>query len=448
MHRYVAPSLGAYTILFTFITFIYLIVLSSHARQATHVQTGAMAAATMHTTTFALLLWSASLSLSSKMHELFAAYGIVIYLFGMASSIAAAGLSITTVVWLNVAEAENEVIYLERQKYVRGLAAFSSLAWVGQLAFLTLQYLANRAVQNGSSSLFNRKRAVWSPNHYIKSVPYSRTVPRKSESIEGSFCGSPTSPTGSTSGFISSKSKSFKSSVGQAFQPISNRVKELFTRSKESRPLSLYSHLYKNSMNTTLPVSQRTPVSAYTRRPARQFGHEAMMPKAKTFQTIYPSRPDAETPSPSAMSPSPTFPRRTKSFSPSPAPRRSFLGVPQVAGDVHIHPLFRMDSPSMAPIVNPVEGTLAGRSMANRRSLFAFHNRSGSVPASPVSRVEYDLVPAPLELPASPVARLTPLVTRLSVEVNIPPPIPERRQRLRQHQRRSSVPPPVPPKDY
>lgn len=434
MHRYVAPSLGAYTILFTFITFIYLIVLSSHARQSTHIQTGAMAAATVQTTTFALLLWSASLSLSSKMHDLFASYSLFLYIFGLASSIAAEGLSITTVVWLNLAEAESEVIYLERQKYVRGLAAFSTLAWVGQLAFLTLQFVTNRKSAN---------------HQYIKSVRYSRTIPRKSESTNGSLCGSPVSPTTSASGLIISTSKSFTSKIGQTLEPISNKVKDLFTRNRESRPLSLYSHLYKNSMNTTLPINQKTPVSAYTRRPPRQFGHEAVMPKAKTFQTIYPSRPDAETPSPSALSPSPTFPRRTKSFSPSPAPRRSFLGVPQVAGDVHIHPLFRMDSPSMAPIVSPVEGTLAGRSMANRRSLFAFHGRSGSVPESPVSRVEYDLVPSPLELPASPVSRLTPLVTRLSAEVNgPPPPIPERRQRPRQHQRRSSVPPPVPPKDY
>lgn len=451
MHRYAVPALGAYTALFTFIIFIYLVVLLSHVRDSTQVQAGAMAAAAMQTTTFVMLAWSASLSISSKMHEMFGSHNLVIYIFGMAASIASAAVSIVTAVWLNERQAESEVIYLERRKYVQGLAAFTAFAWVGQLAFLTFQYASNRAINNGTRAAFSRSRPVWPP---IKSVRYSRTAPRRSESSDDSSIGFQKSPTALKSHFDTSRSFSEVASdtFTGVWNPLSARAKKLFQREKKSRPLSLYSHLYNQGIN------QQSPTSSYTRkpeRPARPPRSPAYvgMPKASTLQTMQVGvQPSAST----ELTPSPSYPRRTKSFSPSPAPRKSF--IPENAGDVHIHPLFR--EATQAPVEVDGESSHAERAMANRRSMFSHGRSQSSIDATAARHAAHhqpkpDMMPAPLELPASPVKRLPPAVTRLSYgEAGPAPPIPARSRRKQKEKKQQQDPrpksfrPPPPPKDY
>lgn len=457
MHRYAVPALGAYTALFTFIIFIYLVVLLSHVRDSTQVQSGAMAAAAMQTTTFVMLAWSASLNMSAKMHEMFGSYNSVIYVFGMASSIAAAAVSITTAVWLSERQAESEVIYLERRKYVQGLAAFTAFAWVGQLAFLTVQYASNRAINNGTRAAFSRSRPVWPP---IKSVRYSRTAPRRSESSDDSSIAFQKSPTALKSHFDTSRSLSEVASdtLTGVWNPLSARAKQLLQREKKSRPLSLYSHLYNQGINQQSPTSP-----SYTRRPERparppRSPAYAAMPKANTLQTIPITLNTAGTQHAPEPTPSPSYPRRTKSFSPSPAARTSF--IPENAGDVHIHPVFR-EATQIAPVEVPGESCHghAERAMANRRSMFSHGRSRSSIDTTAARQAAHhppkpDMMPAPLELPASPVKRLPPAVTRLSYgEVGPPPPIPNRSRRKQKEQKKQdprpkSFRPPPPPKDY
>ncbi|KAI1265164.1 hypothetical protein F5Y18DRAFT_60398 [Xylariaceae sp. FL1019] len=277
-----------------------------------------------------------------------------------------------------------------------GTSVALGFAFVGQLLFVVLYFIIHRRSDlEQAHSLHTNEEGRFSPqlSMRVKTVRYDRTkpaLPRAQSTDQSSFEYS--SRPGTSGGRSTAETvSSMTGSVASTVRPMGSKTRLLSTSSRTARrPGSLDSNAYREQNSIAEDVSEgfdswdTSSVDPHNRLMVLETSSSPNRPRF--LETI----PASPTPS---RSPSPGFPldleppsrvRRGRSNSPVPrAPRERTLTPQASESELHIHPLFRSDSP-VPPATSPgtvlVAAPNAGQFITGKSIT---RMRSGSLPSSP-----------------------------------------------------------------
>ncbi|PNY29892.1 Uncharacterized protein TCAP_00187 [Tolypocladium capitatum] len=267
-------------------------------------------------------------------------------------------------------------------------SATVTLAIVAQLMFVILHFVTSRAIALGkASSSETDADSQRTPNFNVRSIRYSRTSPgsvqaQEMASVEPKDSGSSTM-TRSTMGTVGS----FRTTVCQVIRPSSSKTRLLSAR-EQRRPPSLDSIPCRSSAENPFDSWDTSSVDAHNRQVVLEMSSPP--PKSRGLETIPASPTASRSPSPGTRSDlePPRSLRRSRSYSSSTLRQleEARLTPTGSANELHIHPLFRSDSPTPPPVATPgtsvVASPNAGQVISRRESMHSLHRmRSGSVPA-------------------------------------------------------------------
>ncbi|POR34060.1 Uncharacterized protein TPAR_05723 [Tolypocladium paradoxum] len=322
------------------------------------------------------------------------AFGCEILACTLASAASAAALA-----YLGQSKAEDDddaVLAACEAKLLAASSVAVALAIASQLMFMILHFVSSREIALGRTSSTDTDTdadadSQRTPNFNVKSIRYSQTSPNSDQAQEMSSVerkdSAPSTMTRSTMGTISS----FRTSVSQAIRPSSSRTKLLPAR-EQRRPPSLDFTPCRTSAENSFDSWDTSSVDAHNRQVVLE-----MSSPPRGLETIPASPTASRSPSPGTaldLEP-PRSLRRSRSYSSSTLRQlaEARLTPTSSANELHIHPLFRSDSPTPPPLATPgtsvVASPNAGQVISRRESMQSLNRmRSGSLPAgrSPLSR--------------------------------------------------------------
>ncbi|KAI9166814.1 hypothetical protein HJFPF1_02929 [Paramyrothecium foliicola] len=306
--------------------------------------------------------------------------------FGMgvfASTLAAASSAATIISMNKVPERVRQASPNTAQDgFLIGSSVALGVSFGLQILFMTAHFLSSRAAgypiplcvdmdsDDGESA---------SPS-YVKSVRYSQTSPISTMTRGDSMTSGDRSYSSAEKSYFRSTG-SIRSSGSKEVRPMSSKTKLLSLREKW-RPGSL--------------ESRRTSVEdGYSLDEFPSFEHQAdglcTLPRPVFLETIPASPTDVSrstSPALSDLEP-PRMAHRSRSYSPVNRIRERNSSTPSIASsELHIHPLFRSDSPTPPPMATPGTNVLAapqaGQVIPHRQSVRDLKRmRSGSLPGAP-----------------------------------------------------------------
>ncbi|KAI8962449.1 hypothetical protein F5Y11DRAFT_190663 [Daldinia sp. FL1419] len=310
-------------------------------------------------------------------------------------------------------------------------------AFVGQLAFIVVYFVIHRLPDSEQAlSLHTNEDSSRQLPRHVKSIPYSRTVPATSQTTIGkrTLTDYPTPPGSSAGRSMAETMSSIRTSVSQAVRPIGASTRLLSSGSRTGRrPASIDSNGTRERMSMTVSedgFDSWDTSSVDTQN--RQLIVETSPPirSGRFLETIPASPTTSRSPSPgNALDfepPNPNRNRRSRSYSPLPKPPQHERSMtPQsISGELHIHPLFRSDSPAPPPAATPgtvvIAAPNAGQTISEK-SLTRMRSSSLVAGSGPLSRQgSYDSF---RKTPSPNTDRLR--VEELGVERKMTPPIPD-----------------------
>ncbi|KAI1647542.1 uncharacterized protein F4817DRAFT_102092 [Daldinia loculata] len=274
-------------------------------------------------------------------------------------------------------------------------------AFVGQLAFIVVYFVVHRLPDSEQAlSLHTNEDSSRQLPRHVKSIPYSRTVPATSQTTIGkrTLTDYPTPPGSSAGKSMAETISSIRTSVSQAVRPIGAHTRLLSSGSRTGRrPASIDSNGYRERMSVTVSedgFDSWDTSSVDTQN--RQLIVETSPPirSGRFLETIPASPTTSRSPSPgNALDfepPNINRNRRSRSYSPLPRPPQHERSMtPQsISGELHIHPLFRSDSPA-PPAVTPgtvvIAAPNAGQTISEK-SLTQMRSSSLIAGSGPLSR--------------------------------------------------------------
>ncbi|KAK8026572.1 hypothetical protein PG991_003628 [Apiospora marii] len=253
--------------------------------------------------------------------------------------------------------------------FLTGGSVVLAYAFAAQLVYVVVHHI-NGNMRNGESGSMHSVEggSSLSITKRVKAVPYSQTVPRAAvtkERLSQEF----QSPPGSSGGKSAAETmSSFRSSFSQAVRPISSKTRLLSSSGRVGRrPPSLDSLAHRSSIAEegygfdSWDTSSASPTTSRSPSPGT------------------PLELDLEPPRPAA--------RRSRSYSPM-ARRAPTLTTHASTSELHIHPLFRTDSPE-PPRATPGTSIHAAEDagkVISERSLGRMRSGSMISARSPLSR--------------------------------------------------------------
>lgn len=426
MNRILNPTIGVFAMLTTVGVIGGHIVLCQHSEYRAEVQTTATASIILESIILVLSAWLASTYALDKVKSLVQPHTSKAVLVGTIASVAASTASIVTIAMLAKAA---QVSSSSRHNFIIAQSLLLGIAGVLQLAFLFTHFLATRSISCGNTqNFFHPERGAWSPASYIKSIRYSQTLPRMSESTSITTIRLQESPPSMRTKLMSPAA--IKTTMSHAIRPISSRTR-LLPDQDRPRPVSLDSHMYSANMNESFDSWDTSMVDACNRRAVMDIAVSPTISKFRNLETIPASPQPSRSPSPGKpldFPPPPRVPRRAKSFGPQVAPRREYFDIPPSPSELHIHPLFRSDSPNPPPVATPGSNILAapeaGQVLPHRPNGRPQQRvRSGSLPASPSLISPSDSFQSNTPIPSPAIVEPTP--TKPTPERKMTPPVPE-----------------------
>ena len=385
MRRALLLALGLLAELSTVALLCDCAVLAAHVSAGTLVRSTSAIAATLQAIVWLMLSFFVSTtfvkSLSSllrrsSVRRLTASFGCAIL-----ACVFAAAMSVANIVCLGDEEGDGE---LENSKgaFLTASSVLLAITFICQATFLVVYYLACRRSSLGEAdSLHTDEDSKLSPKSRVKSIPYSRTQPSMTEnrgmasmdyvdmrSLDGAR--SPVQVSGSP-----------RSSMSQSIHPTTSKTRLLALKEKGRLP-SLDSSIYRSSGDDSDPWDASPPTH----------------PKHRFLETIpaspmLPRNPSLD--SASDLEPPAPIRQRSRSYSPvARAPRQMMMQSPNASSDeLHIHPLFRSDSPTPPPMATPGTSVMAspdaGKVIPHRPSnpsLRRIRSSSLASASSPLSR--------------------------------------------------------------
>ncbi|KAL7626755.1 hypothetical protein AAE478_003529 [Parahypoxylon ruwenzoriense] len=263
-------------------------------------------------------------------------------------------------------------------------------SFIGQLTFIVTYFVAYRPPdsEQALSLHTNEDSSRLHPIH-VKSIPYSRTTPATSQiRMNERPIGYLSRPSSSSSRSVAETISSIRSSISHVVRPSGSKTRLLSISSRTGRrPSSIASSGYRGRSSVIEDGFDLWDTSSVDPQ-NRQTVLDTSPPMRSRFLETIPASPTT------SRSPSPGYPlefeppkrnRRSRSYSPVPRALQERNMTPQPGpGELHIHPLFRSDSPVPPPAATPgtvvVAAPGAGQTISER-SLTRM--RSGSLPTGP-----------------------------------------------------------------
>lgn len=330
-----------------------LALLSSNLSLLPSVRATAIASAALQGALLIVLSWFASSHAQAKIRELSRPYIGVAFGLGVLASLISLVAAALTLAWMEPPGSNEEQIRSGQSSKVISVSIMLAVACTSQIAFMAIHFAQSRHQRFGShpGPSTSEASSPWSPAAYVKSIRYSQTMPRTSDSEESSSTGLKDTPPSLRSKLIHA------SPLPLAFPPairhISSRTRLL--QGKQSiQSLTLSTNIYPNATQESFDTWDTSSVDAHNRQVVMEV---STSPTTHTYalETI-PASPRASMNAGSILNIAPP-PRRipTRSRSHSPATMRGALRgrVTATPSELHIHPLFRSDSPTTPPILTP-----------------------------------------------------------------------------------------------
>ncbi|KAG5982739.1 hypothetical protein E4U55_001432 [Claviceps digitariae] len=303
---------------------------------------------------------------------------------------AAAATSVVALVFSEqpTLDQHNDPLINVRQNLLIGLAIALAFAAVFQFVFISSCFLVHGDLAIGPSTSPFGFRA-YQRNKHVKGIRYSQTLPmmtnQETTSVKGKNSRMATHQK-TSSGPIDN----IKASIKQVIRPAPSTTKLLGFERK--RPMSLESVPPRTSADTSFDSWDTSTVDVHNRQVVMELSSPTAFNKA--LETIPASPSESVTSSPPAtpldsvcLEP-PQVLRRIESYSSSLRSRREAnrLTPDSAVNEMHIHPLFRSDSPIPPPAATPGTSVLAaphaGLIISRSGSLQSLKRlRSGSLPA-------------------------------------------------------------------
>ncbi|KAI1457752.1 hypothetical protein F4805DRAFT_457431 [Annulohypoxylon moriforme] len=314
------------------------------------------------------------------------------FALGLVASILASIASVVMQVMMGKSEKLPETMLQVRStNFVIGSAITLVCAFVGQLAFIVVYFVVNRSPDSEQAlSLHTNEDTSRLPNIRVKSIPYSRTTPASSQTRiqERPLTDYSSRPNSSGGRSMAETMSSIRTSISHTVRPTGSKTRLLSTSSKSvRRPPSLDSTGWRERSSVTEDGFDSWDTSSVDPQNRQIVVDNSPPIRARFLETIPASPTTSRSPSPGCpldLEP-PKRNRRSRSYSPLPRAHHERSLTPLSSpGELHIHPLFRSDSPVPPPAATP--GTMviaapnAGQTISEK-SLTRM--RSGSLPTGP-----------------------------------------------------------------
>ncbi|KAI6092428.1 hypothetical protein F4821DRAFT_134745 [Hypoxylon rubiginosum] len=318
------------------------------------------------------------------------------FALGLVSSIVASVASVVMLVLMGQTDLPETLFQIPSANFLIGSAIALVCAFVGQLIFIVVYFVVHRMPDSEQAlSLHTNEDGPRSPPIHVKSIPYSRTAPATTQTSLAStktkartLADYPTPPGSSGGRSMAETMSSIRTSLSHTVRPSPSKTGLLSSGSRTGRrPASIDSNGYRERSSVTEDGFDSWDTSSVDPQ-NRQIVVETSPPIRSRFLETIPASPTT------SRSPSPGCPldleppkrnRRSRSYSPLPRPHHERSLTPQsTSGELHIHPLFRSDSPVPPPAATPgtmvVAAPNAGQTISEK-SLTRM--RSGSLPTGP-----------------------------------------------------------------
>ncbi|KAI5864660.1 hypothetical protein GGS23DRAFT_458359 [Durotheca rogersii] len=354
------------------------------------------------------------------------------FALGVVASVLASAACVVMLVLMGKEEDLPETLFrLPPVNFLIGSAIALVSAFVGQLTFIVVYFVVHRLSDSEHTlSLHTNDDSARTPPIRVKSVPYSRTTPATSQikmqqrmSMDYS-----SRPGSSGSRSVAETMSSIRTSISHVVRPSGSRTRLLSSSSKPGRrPPSTGSGGYRERSSLAedgFDSWDTSSVDPQNRQTVLDTTNLTI--RSRFLETIPASPTTSRSPSPGCpldLEP-PKRSRRSRSYSPVPRAQqeRSMTTLVQ-PGELHIHPLFRSDSPA-PPAATPgtivVAAPNAGQTISEK-SLTRM--RSGSLPTGPVSLSRQGSYDSFRKTPSPNTERIR--SEDLAAERQMTPPIPE-----------------------
>ncbi|KAF4975852.1 hypothetical protein FZEAL_7408 [Fusarium zealandicum] len=275
---------------------------------------------------------------------------------------------------------------VDKSNFLVGLSVALGLSFSCQSVFLTAHFFFSRQNDEKTLSLHNlhedRAKSSVKSLRYSHTTPEPETPPRMMNSMDSR---TPPSSIGgrSRAGTVTS----IKIQLSNAIRPVTSKTQLL---SKDSRrTISMDSNAYRSS-DDAFDTWDTSSVDTQNRQVVMEATSPPQQAKGHFLETIPGSPTASREPSPNNVMPfePPKIRTRSRSYSPSPSKREQISPQPSMS-ELHIHPLFRSDSPTPPPIATPGTVVLAspnaGQVITQRQSIRSLRAASTPVVPSPLS---------------------------------------------------------------
>ncbi|XXH04852.1 hypothetical protein Hte_011274 [Hypoxylon texense] len=363
-------------------------------------------------------------------------YGVWFALGLVASILASVASVVMLVVMGKTQELPETLVQIPSANFLIGSAIALVCAFVAQLVFIVVYFVVHRMPDSEQAlSLHTNEDGPRSPPVHVKSIPYTRTAPattqtslNQTKAKERALADYPTPPGSSSGRSMAETMSSIRTSLSQAVRPSTSKTGLLSHGSRTGRrPASIDSNGYRERSSVTEDGFDSWDTSSVDPQ-NRQIVADTSPPIRTRFLETIPASPTT------SRSPSPGCPldleppkrnRRSRSYSPLPRPHHERSLTPQsTSGELHIHPLFRSDSPVPPPAATPgtvvIAAPNAGQTISEK-SLTRM--RSGSLPTGPGSLSRQGSYDSFRKSPSPSTDRLR--AEELAGERKMTPPIPD-----------------------
>jgi hypothetical protein len=393
MRRLLSVVLGTLALLTTLAVVSLHIVLALCMPQNSSGRTTSKISAVLEAIVFVSGAWMLASFVSSTFRELSVRCAGVIFCLSLFAIAFAVTASVATMIYLShlTIDLEDHILGTKQDDFLIGSSIVLGLSFVFQIAFAAIHFIFFRASDGGALSLhsFEGESHQSSPVFQVKALRYDQTTPYLQRTREMTSMDSRSPPPSFDSRPKIEAVTTIRVSLSSAIRPMTSKT-QLVMPKEQRRPDSVGSNPYRTSSEDTFDTWDTSSVDTQN----RQVVLEASSPphcKSHFLEPIPGSPTASRESSPSNAEPfePPRIRTRSRSYSPVPRTREqsAFTQQPSMS-ELHIHPLFRSDSPTPPPMATPgtvvVAAPNAGQVITHRQSLRSLNQmRSNTVPASP-----------------------------------------------------------------
>ncbi|KAI5926410.1 hypothetical protein F4810DRAFT_707493 [Camillea tinctor] len=309
----------------------------------------------------------------------------------LTSVLASAASVIPLVLMSKTADLPPTIFQVPSINFLIGSAVALGFAFAGQLIFIVVHFILHRLHGSDNAfSLHTNDDGQRSPrtHKYVKSIPYSQTrVATFNPSTKERFSTEYPTPPSSSGGRSADPAGSVRSSFSYSVRPMGSRTRLLSNASKTRQRATS-----TDSTDRTSVVEEgfdSWDTSAVDPRNRQLVLNHSPPMRSGFLETIPASPTTSRSPSPGTpFDLEPPKPCRSRSYSPVAGVRERSMSRQSSTDELHIHPLFRSDSPA-PPAATPgtmvVAAPNAGQ-IIREKSLNRMRSSSLTAARKPLSR--------------------------------------------------------------